>query len=175
MTKLDAKIISQIELLKKGSDEAVLRELNTLRKDGSLPLIPVILERWKNSTNETLNKSIFEFMVDIRLQEALSEIIKAIRNPEFAERKNLLIAILWQSVLDPSEYLEDLISIALNGDYMTILEVSTVVESFDAVFNEQEVMDAIYQIDERLDEEQDEIQKNILISLKKVVSQLPVD
>ena len=96
-------------------------------------------------------------------------------NPEYKERKNLLISILWQSTLDASEYLVDLITIALKGDYLTVLEVSTVIESFDTVFNEEDVMDAIYQIDERMEEESDQELVKMLSSLKKVISELPVE
>ena len=109
MTKTDIKVKAQIELLQKGSDEAVIKEIKSLRKKGSTALIPVILERWNNSTNETLNANIFELMIDIRPQEALENIIQAISNPDFSERKNELISILWQSSLDASEYIGELI------------------------------------------------------------------
>ena len=58
---------------------------------------------------------------------------------------------------------------------MTVLEISTVIESFDTVFNEQDIMDIIYQIDERMEEEQSNDLKEMFNSLKKVVSQLPVE
>ena len=175
MTKTESKVKAQIELLQKGSDEAVINEIKSLRKQGSTALIPVLLERWNNSTNETLNSKIFELMIDLRPQDALENIIQAIKNPEFSERKNVLISILWQSSLDASEYIVDLLTIALEGDYMTVLEVSTVIESFDTVFNEQDVMEAIYQIDERMETEDDEEFRNMLYSLKQVISKLPLD
>lgn len=175
MTKVNSKIKAQIELLKNGSDEAVISEIKTLRKLGSTALVPVLIERWNNSTNETLNNNIFKLMIDIRPQDALEDIIQAIKNPAYSERKNLLISILWQSSLDASEYLVDLLTVALEGDYITILEVSTVIESFDTVFNEQDIMEAIYQIDERIEEESDEENRNMLNSLKQVISKLPID
>ena len=175
MPKKANTIQAQIQLLQNGTDEKLMIGLSNLRKQGTPELMPFLLKRWNESSNDELTQKIFDFITDIKPQEAIGDIMIALNNIEYVDKKSLLVSMLWQSSLDASEYIDDLIAIALKGDFMTVLEVSTVIESFDTVFNEQDMMESIYQIDKRLEIETNEELRNILNSLKGVISKLPVE
>ena len=53
-----------------------------------------------------------------------------------------------------------------------IIEVSTVVDELETEFDEDLVMNTIYQIDEEIDSEEDEERAKLLTGLRQIVSEL---
>jgi len=79
---------------------------------------------------------------------------------------------LWQSSLDASDHIEKLVTIAIQGDFMTIIEVGTVIESFELGFEEQVILDAEYLVSEAMNEELDEGRIKLLTNLHQIISEL---
>lgn len=140
----------------------------------NVKILRELLKRWRESSDETFRSELFQIFADIKDQEALPTILEALKVENRIDRKNEIISILWMSSLDASEHLVDLVNIALKGNYMTVLEVSTVIESFDSEFGEDEVMEAMYQIDEKLLEIDSPELAAMLTNLKDVINTLNV-
>lgn len=173
MNSEKSKILNkEIELVSKLSDEQLLREIPRLRKEGLPELTPVLIERFEVTKDDGLKQSLFQFFSDTRNQEELQYFMNAIMNTDYKSSRNELISVLWQSALDASDYLKDLTEIALEGDPMTIIEISTVIDNFDTAFPEDDILDSIYRIDEVLLEEGDADRSKLLHSLKSVISEL---
>ena len=137
-------------------------------------ILKELLKRWRESSNDDFRSAIFEIFSDIKEQEALPYVLEAIEQEQDLDRKNEIISILWMSSIDASEHLVDLVNIALEGNYMTVVEVSTVIESFDSEFGEDEVMESMYQIDEKILEMDSQELATMLLNLKEVVNKLNV-
>lgn len=121
-----------------------LRELNaTLAMDNNL-LIPEAIKKLRNeepfegavallvslfdrTDNRMIHRAIEEFFNDIKDKSVRPEIITEIRKPWKANTISMLVASCWQSGLDYSEYLIDIASIFLSGDYPTSIECMTVI------------------------------------------------
>lgn len=155
----EAELVSQKSLLRKYMDTEILNEL---------------LKRWSGSSNDEFRTAIFQIFSDIKEQEALPYVMEALEKEKDLERKNEIISILWMSSIDSSEHLVDLVNIALGGNYMTVLEISTVIESFDSEFGEDEVIEAMYQIDEKLLEIDTQELADMIANLKEVINKLTV-
>ena len=154
------------------SDKDLLAKLPSLRAEAMTGLTPFLIERWFKTENETLKSDLFNFFLDTRRQEELPHFMEAINKKEYADVRNELLSIFWQSGLDTSEYLEELIEIALAGDYMTLIEVATIIETFEEEYDEEQVMNMIYQIEEIIDGEEDEERIKLLTNLRQVISEL---
>ena len=137
-------------------------------------ILKELLKRWRESSNDDFRSAIFEIFSDIKEQEALPYVLEAIEQEQDLDRKNEIISILWMLSIDASEHLVDLVNIALEGNYMTVVEVSTVIESFDSEFGEDEVMESMYQIDEKILEMDSQELATMLLNLKEVVNKLNV-
>ena len=140
----------------------------------NVKILNELLKRWRESSHETFRSELFQIFADIKDQEALPSILDALKLENRIDRKNEVISILWMSSLDASEHLVDLVNVALKGNYMTVVEVSTVIESFDSEFGEDEVMEAMYQIDEKLLEVDNPELAALLTNLKEVINNLNV-
>ncbi|MEQ8323552.1 MAG: hypothetical protein RIC15_08205 [Vicingaceae bacterium] len=170
----DPAIKMQLNDISTANDAELLNMLPELRKSGRSILVQPLIKRWRMSQSEELSEALFHLFCDIKDQETLSYFMEAISVETDNHFLNSLLSVLWLSSLDASEHLHDLISVALSGDFMTVVEVSTIIENMDVEFNEDEVMEAMYQIDERLTEESDQEYIVVFQQLKEIVNKLNV-
>lgn len=165
-----------IKDLKSNDTEKVLTAINQLRFYGQKEAIAEVLAVFIETTNEEVKKSITNLLFDLKNEDSVLPIIQAINDKKYASIKPFLISIFWQSSLDASEHLGTLVRIASKGDYNSCLEVISVIETFDTSFDEDKIIDAVYDIEEKLDDyEIDEEYRKLLYLLKETVSQLKTD
>ena len=176
MEKNNNRFNNIIKDLKSNNTEKVLTAIKQLRLHGQKEAIAEILEVFTETTNEDVKKSITNLLFDLKDEKAVLPLLKAINDKKYQTIKPFLISIFWQSSLDASEHLGSLVRIAVKGDYNACLEVLTVIETFDTSFDEDQIMDAVYDIEEKLDDyEIDEEYRKLLYLLKETVSSLKVE
>ena len=174
MNKEDPDQKDTLNLALQASESELVNQKSTLRENMNSRILKELLRRWRESSNETFRSNLMQIFADIKEQEALPYVMEALELENIIERKNEIISILWMSSIDASEHLVDLVNVALKGNYMTVVEVSTVIESFDSEFGEDEVMESMYQIDEKLLEVDNPELVALLVNLKDVVNGLNV-
>ncbi len=176
MEKNNNRFNNIIKDLKSDDTEKVLTAIKQLRLHGQKEAIAEVLAVFIETTNEEIKKSITNLLFDLKSEDSVLPIIKAINDKKYVSIKSFLISIFWQSSLDASEHLGSLVRIASKGDYNSCLEVLTVIETFDTSFDEDQIMDAVYDIEEKLDDyEIDEEYRKLLYLLKETVSSLKVE
>lgn len=176
MEKNNNRFNNIIKDLKSDDTEKVLTAIKQLRLHGQKEAIAEVLAVLIETTNEEVKKSITNLLFDLKSEDSVLPIIKAINDKKYVSIKPFLISIFWQSSLDASEHLGSLVRIASKGDYNSCLEVLTVIETFDTSFDEDQIMDAVYDIEEKLDDyEIDEEYRKLLYLLKETVSSLKVE
>lgn len=160
------------DLIQQLSDEELILKLPMMRASIIPEIIPSLVERWFNGRNERLNEAIYNYFLDSRVKEELPYFMEAIRNESYASKINELIAILWQSSLDASDHLIELLEIALKGNYMTLIEVGTVIETFENIFSEEVISEALLIIDKAIEGESDEDRLRLIGNLREITSEL---
>lgn len=173
-TKKNNRLNNIINDLSSSDEKKALIALKQLRKHGKPEAIKPLIDVLKNSNKESIKTEIISLLYDLKEQNVVDEIILAIENDEFTNEKAILISIFWQSSLDGSAYLSTFIKEAIKGDYMTCIEVLTVVENFDATFQETEVEDLKFDLDEAIDQEETE-KRNLLIGIRKVLDEVNLE
>lgn len=176
MEKNNNRFNNIIKDLKSNEIEKVLTAVKQLRLHGKKEAIAEIIDVLIETTNEDVKKNITNLLFDLKDEKAVLPILKAINDKKYHAIKPFLISIFWQSSLDASEHLGALVRIATKNDYNSCLEVLTVIETFDTSFDEEQIMDAVYDIEEKLDDyEIDEEYRKLLHLLKETVSSLKVE
>lgn len=162
--------------LKSDNKEDIITAIKQLRIHGQKEAISDLLDVYIETTDDEIKKHITTLLFDLKDEQTIATLIKAANDKKYNSIKPFLISIFWQSALDGSEYLNTFIRWATKGDYTTCLEVLSVVESFDSSFDEEQIQDAIYDIEEKLDDyEIDEEYGKLLYLLKEAVSSLKAD
>ena len=113
-------------------------------------------------------------LFDLKDQTAVEEIIIAIENDRYENEKTTLISILWQSALDSSEHISSIVKQAINGNYLVAIEVLSVIDSYDATFQEVEIEDLKFDLDEAIQMEETE-KANLLKSIRSAMDDLNLE
>lgn len=143
------KLKALIEKLYSGSDNTVIETIDELRKHGAAEAILPLVETLVSHPSEKVKSEIIDFLFDLKVDEALQPLITAIADKRNKEYKNTLISALWHSSLDASEHLTFLVEQAIGGDYLTCLEVLTVVENLNGPFQPDEIENLLTLLDEK--------------------------
>ena len=104
----------------------------------------------------------------------VEDIILAIERDEFIAEKPILISIFWQSSLDSSQYISAFIKEAIKGDYFVGIEVLSVIDNYDITFQETEIEDLKFDLDEAIEMEETD-KKNLLISIRSAIDMLNLE
>jgi hypothetical protein len=175
MSEENKEIKSIISDLQSGDTAKILDALKRNRKDGNKTTFKAVLLCLKDTDDPDVEANIIQFLHDLKDESSIPLLIEAIEDEAYSYYHSFLIASFWQSSLDGSDYIELFIKKAIENDYMTALEVLTVVENFDNFFSQDELIEFEADINEAVLEEQNEEKKKLLESLADVVRNLPIE
>jgi len=127
--KSDKKLKELAMVLGKKNSLQIVQAVKSLREEESFEgAIGLLAETFDASDDKSVFKAISDFFNDIKDLSARSEIIAEIRKPWNGDTISMLVSSCWQSGLDYSGFMEDLIKIFIEGDYVTSIETMTVIE-----------------------------------------------
>ena len=173
-TKTDNRYINIIKSLTSDKSKEVLTAIKQLRKHGKPEAITHLISLYKTTKDAEIKEVLEGFFFDLKDQTATEVLITEIENEDDVALKTFLISILWQSSLDASEHIHTLVTQAIKGDYMTCVEVMTVMDSFETTFQEEEIQDIDFDLADAIDSDDGE-KRDILITLKNALSSLNIE
>ena len=161
-TVKETKILKE---LNSGNQDLALNALKLLENEGKIAFIAELFEIYKKQKNTEVKKKILEFISNIQKQEAAAEIIRLIEeelNPSFRQE---FLTIIWNSKLDFSAHLADIVSIAIHGDFIQALDCLTIIENMSGPFEEHQLLESQLYLKDYLDNRNnEETEKNQFIS-----------
>ena len=161
-TVKETKILKE---LNSGNQDLALNALKLLENEGKIAFIAELFEIYKKQKNTEVKKKILEFISNIQKQEAAAEIIRLIEeelNPSFRQE---FLTIIWNSKLDFSAHLADIVSIAIHGDFIQALDCLTIIENMPGPFEEHQLLESQLYLKDYLDNRNvGETQKNHFVS-----------
>lgn len=128
----DKKRNAQIEKgLQSENKTEVLRAIKMLRKDGTAEHVSLAILALNSSSDDEVSNEIVKFLNDLKNQAALTPIVEGLQDEKLEGVHIFLLQAIWNSRLDALPYLEDLVNIAVKSDYLTCLEVLTILENLE--------------------------------------------
>ncbi len=160
--------------LSSSNEKKVFTALKQLRKHGKKEAILPLINTLHITKNEEVKNQITSLLFDLKDQSVIEELIKAIKDDKYTEEKPVLISIFWQSSLEASEHIATFVKEAIKGDYMVGIEVLSVIDNYDATFQETEIEDLKFDLDEAIQLEETE-KVNLLISIRSAIDSLNLE
>jgi hypothetical protein len=128
--KSDKKLKELALVLGKKSSLQTIRAIRSIREEESFEgAIGLLAEVFDASDDKSVLHAISDFFNDIKDLSARSEIMEEIRKPWNKDTISMLVSSCWQSGLDYSGFMEDMIKTFIKGDYSTAIESMTVIEA----------------------------------------------
>jgi hypothetical protein len=126
--KSDKKVKDLARVLEKRNAILAIQAIKKLREEesfeGAIGLLAAAFDEW---TDKSVRKTIEDFFNDLKDPSGRPEVIAEIRKPLSQGTLSMLVASCWQSGLDYSDYMEEMVNIFLTGDYPTSIECMTVI------------------------------------------------
>lgn len=154
-------------------EQTVLTAIKQLRKHGTPEVIDPLLALYMKSDKESIKNDITSLLFDLKDEAAVPVLIQAIENEKYLPIQSFLISVLWQAAIDSSSYISTLVTQAIQKDYYTCLEVLSVIDSYDSTFDEAEIEDLKFDIEDAM-EEADEEKRKLLQTLKMAIEELNI-
>jgi hypothetical protein len=128
--KMYAKRLDAIRAdLQSENTTTILRALEKLKEYGNASIITELVDLLLRNSNEEVHTELRKLFFSIRDKEAVLPIIENAKRKEAEKHRSFLISCLWESGLNVEPHFETLLDLALAGDYLTVLEVYTNMDS----------------------------------------------
>ncbi|MCB0755015.1 MAG: hypothetical protein H6603_08495 [Flavobacteriales bacterium] len=129
-----------IKDLKSNDENLALKAIDKLKKGGDASFIADVLTALRDTTEIGIENAISQMLFDLKDQDAVEELVNQLNNPEFFDIRVIMLSACWQTGLDLSHRLPDLITVASTGSYMECLEVLTIIENWEDI-KDQEMLE----------------------------------
>jgi hypothetical protein len=158
------KVKQLLEVMKSGNEivfSKAIVELNGLMKPELLPELVSILQTIESDKNRF---ELLQFFNDLSADGAQEIMMQTILNPNFIDIRQELLASIWSSRIDYSNYLAEFVEIASEGNYLETLECLTIIENLDGPFDEADILESQLHLKEYLESSTKTDEKSILMS-----------
>jgi hypothetical protein len=175
MVDINKKNLAIQKKLLSSDKETVVRGIKEVAKSGSPAIVhQLLLATFKSGFSEALEEG-KKVLFNIKDQNVVGELINALKNDIFQEFRSVIAASIWEAGLNAEDRLIDLVEIAVSSDYMTIVEISTIIENIESGFPYDEVTEASLIINEHLHELEDESRISLLSSLAQTLNSMAAE
>ncbi|TNF26158.1 MAG: hypothetical protein EP314_06095 [Bacteroidetes bacterium] len=131
------KRASLVNDLLSDNETIALAAIEKVKKTGDASLVPAILRALASAKDLTIENALSQLLFDLKDKEAIEELVNQLSNSEFASIRVIMLSACWQTGMDLSHRLPDLITIACTGNYMECLEVLTVIENWEQITDKE--------------------------------------
>ncbi len=159
MTQSQKAIDEKLKTELFSSDETkVLSALSTIEEDGSRDMVEPVLELLVRSESETVKQKVLDQLSQLKIGDVEDLFIQKLKHEDFKSYQQQVVACMWNSGMNPINHLDTLAEVAIKGDYMTTLEVLTLVENMEGPFDHESLTDAFSEVGLFLSEIEEEDQ-----------------
>lgn len=149
--------------------DKVLAALHDIPEKGDASFVLPLLKTytaWHH--DDAIREKASTILYELKTVEAIPELLNALEMPEFKMHKAFIISVFWNAGIIPTE-MDVLLRHALHGDFMTAFEVLTVIEQMEDTADAEAARDAVFDIEEYLDEHPDAPHVEMLQQLRYVL------
>lgn len=149
-TKTTRKVQKIIVELSSGDETKIIAALKRVPHDGNyqviLPMLEILTKEPSSETRILLERSLH----NLNETNCVAPLIDALKNENLKSIRAEILTCIWQSGLDVSEELEFLIQLSIDEDYMTAVEVMTIIDNMEG-FPDDSLTNSIKLMDQALD------------------------
>lgn len=150
----------------------VLKALKEVSKYGNPSVMPALLKAtFLNGNKEVLDAGLF-VLFNLKDNNCVDALFEALNDEKYMEFHNLIAASIWEAGLKVDDRLIELVEMAVKHDYITAIEIITIIENIETGFPYEEVTDAALTINEFIEDSEDENKNTLLMSLAETINSM---
>lgn len=133
------KLAEALQNLESNEDVVILEGLKKIKDVGDASAITHMARVLENNESPAVQKELESIFFNLKDSQVVGELIVAAEKAKQSIHKQFLIRSIWESGLEPESFYSNLIEFALTADYLTILEILTVIENMETQLNEDKI------------------------------------
>lgn len=159
----------QKDLLSK-DEKIVLKALKDVTEHGNPSVMPALIKAtFLHGSEKVLEKGKF-VLFNLKDNNCVDGLFEALNDETYMEFHNVIAASIWEAGLNVDDRLIELVELATRKDYLTAIEIITIIENIETGFPYEEVTDASLTINEHVEESLDEHKNALLLSLAETLN-----
>lgn len=132
--------------LNSGKINEIYDALKFIKSNGATNLIPYALELLNNIPNVEIEQYIYSIIRDVKEQSSAKHIIAFLSNNQNIDILYNTLSNCWQSTIDYSKYLPELVDLFLNYEFKVAFEAFTVIDVCDGNFEKKIAEEQIHKL-----------------------------
>lgn len=160
-----------IEQLQDKNSAVVLKGIDAARNHGNIKVFPFVLDVVLNHEDNTVVYEAKNLIFDTKDVKALPMIMERLTSSLANNRKNILLAAIWEAGFNAEEYLEDIVQMGIEGDYLALVEVLSIVDNVDYELSYDLVSDLNLSINEWIEDNLEDDKVPLLQTLAMLLNE----
>ena len=160
-----------IEQLQDKNSAVVLKGIDAARNHGNIKVFPFVLDVVLNHPDDTVVYEAKNLIFDTKDVKALPMIMERLTSSLANNRKNILLASIWEAGFNAEEYLEDIVQMGIEGDYLALVEVLSIVDNVDYELSYDLVSDLNLSINEWIEDNLEDDKVPLLQTLAMLLNE----
>lgn len=143
------KLLESIKTDLFSSEEVIVAAaLSKAKKHGDHTLIMPLIEVYAEGEDEKIKAQIGSMLGSLKVSGADEPFIDALKDKRFVHIRHELLSFMWNSDLQPVDYISEIATAAIEGDYLTAFEALTLIDTMEGPFPDDQLMGAIVDLSE---------------------------
>ena len=139
--KVSQKLQTILTGLHSKDEKKVSKAIKSLESHGNAHAIKSLAEALLNSESEKNKGEIIELLSSLKDTSTVVEMIEVISDKTFLPIRQQLLSTIWNMKVDFSDYVDDFVEIAVNGNFMEALDCLTIIENLEGPFMEENILE----------------------------------
>ncbi|PWL27317.1 MAG: hypothetical protein DCO96_11255 [Fluviicola sp. XM-24bin1] len=140
--KKDTKLKQILMDLATDDSKKISKAIKALEAHGDPSVIKPLSEKLLSGVSEKNQKEILELFSSFKDSNVTAEMMDVIEDEHFLPIRQLLLSTIWNTKVDFSDYIDEFVQIAVDGDFMETLDCLTIIENLEGPFMEENILEA---------------------------------
>lgn len=130
-----------LEDLQSTDDKKVLKALKSLETHGNASVIPALADCLLREPSPVIEKEILEMFSSLKDSSTAVEVMEIVTDPTYWPVRQKLLTTIWNTKVDFSDYIDEFVEIAVDGDFIEALDCLTIIENLEGPFMEENILE----------------------------------
>lgn len=139
-----------LQVLQSAEPLQVIETIEELRVSGKVSDIPMLIELLHLTQSQEIKAKITSLFASLKESDAVSIIVSAIQNPQYAPELQKMVSSCWENGLDYSAYLSVFIDLLIQNDFQVAFEAYTVIMNTENRINQSVIDQQIDRLEKSL-------------------------
>lgn len=137
----------------------ISKSIKALEAHGDASAIKPLAEKLLAGVSEKNQREIMELFSNMKDSSVTAEIMDVIEDERFLPIRQLMLSTVWNTKVDFSDYIDEFVQIAVQGDFMETLDCLTIIENMEGPFMEENILEAQLHLKNYLEQSGDKDQQ----------------